>query len=1076
MKGDFTRRTFDPTRHFTTVRMQQGRVQLDADFNEQAEIREYRDETEALDVIGRCGAPLDAAAFGIVLDLTALDPAETAFLAGLDPAYDTIVAGDFVLTPGRYYVDGILCESEHAVPYTRQPDLPGREPLAMETGFTVVYLDVWQRHLTYLDDPLLRETALGGPDTATRTKTVWQVRSVFAGTKAITCADDPEAYLDATADGTGLLAARAKREDTDPNPCLVPAAAGYLGLENQLYRVEVHAPGAAYDVAAGAGVVGVSVSDAVAGKVVYTGPPGPWAVGTAVEIFRSASGSDPMAGTLATVVANDTGSKTLTLDTALPDLGSADAPQMRPVGATYKWSRDNGANVTLVTAVNGNELSVAGVGPDQALGFSPGEWVELSDELTELDGAPGFLAVADDVDPAARTITLRTTPPAFGGRVVKLRRWDGVGAIKTHPPGPTEPFAELERGVQVSFSAGTYDTGDHWQIPARTATADERSGTIEWPAVGGVPLAEPPAGITHHYCKLAVLESDGTAFAVEDCRPLFPPLTQLATLVYVGGDGQEAMPGQPLPQLLEAGVFRGRRPVAGARVRFTATAGGQLAADLASVGGGTGTIDRTTGPDGIASCAWLPANDLAQLSQQVQARLLDPGGNPLDPRLDYNAQLSVAGQVAYIPGACPDLSSATTVQEALDLLCKRPTGGSCCVVVEPGTPLDELIKRLAGDGVRNLCLCLKPGRYELGGLELSGDPVDTLSIEGCCPDVRIDAGKVALSRLGAVQLRGLDIALHDDPPLVIEDCADVTIDDCRIWRVDVAGTVCTVQGAQRLRIANSVLDGHFGVDAKHVDDLRELMLLPLPEFTPKARDLAQALAGDAAARRVLAKAVGTAQQATSLTPAERASYVQLGAMLQDAVEAQALFAAIGRLRFAAANAFTAPVLALLDGGAEALIDATTLIGALCLYGLPAGDVPSADFLKSTRPAIADGRLTLRGQGSLHLRDVRLTRLAVAAKVISQIAAAQQTGAKIGVDVFRSLHVADLEVAVNGNFLLTKDLTLDSTDFAGVAGDVGGVLAETAIVTAARATNDFRLFVAASPVVPVANVRINVVPV
>jgi len=169
-------------------------------------------------------------------------------------------------------------------------------------------------------------------------------------------------------------------------------------------------------------------------------------------------------------------------------------------------------------------------------------------------------------------------------------------------------------------------------------------------------------------------------------------------------------------------------------------------------------------------------------------------------------------------------------------------------------------------------------------------------------------------------------------------------------------------------------------------------------------------------------------------------------------------------------------LALLDGGAEALIDATDLVGALCLYGLPAGDVPSPDFLKTTRPAIADGRLTLRGQGSLHVRDARVTRLAVAAKVIDQITAAQQAGAKIGIDVVRALHVADTEVVVNGNFAFARDATLHSTDFAGVAGDVGGVLAETAIVTATRAPNDFRLFVAASPVATAANVRINVVPV
>ena len=58
MKGDFTRQTFDPSSHFTTVRMQQGRVQLDADWNEQADLVLRRDEVTAADVIGGCGGPI----------------------------------------------------------------------------------------------------------------------------------------------------------------------------------------------------------------------------------------------------------------------------------------------------------------------------------------------------------------------------------------------------------------------------------------------------------------------------------------------------------------------------------------------------------------------------------------------------------------------------------------------------------------------------------------------------------------------------------------------------------------------------------------------------------------------------------------------------------------------------------------------------------------------------------------------------------------------------------------------------------------------------------------------------------
>ncbi len=59
MKGDFTRLTFAPEKHYSSVRMQQGRVQLDADWNEQLDIAAHRVETETVDVIGAAGASGD---------------------------------------------------------------------------------------------------------------------------------------------------------------------------------------------------------------------------------------------------------------------------------------------------------------------------------------------------------------------------------------------------------------------------------------------------------------------------------------------------------------------------------------------------------------------------------------------------------------------------------------------------------------------------------------------------------------------------------------------------------------------------------------------------------------------------------------------------------------------------------------------------------------------------------------------------------------------------------------------------------------------------------------------------------
>ena len=59
MKGDFTRNTFDPAKHFSRVLMQQGRVTLDADQNEQAAIQLHYLRTLARDLIGPYAAPVE---------------------------------------------------------------------------------------------------------------------------------------------------------------------------------------------------------------------------------------------------------------------------------------------------------------------------------------------------------------------------------------------------------------------------------------------------------------------------------------------------------------------------------------------------------------------------------------------------------------------------------------------------------------------------------------------------------------------------------------------------------------------------------------------------------------------------------------------------------------------------------------------------------------------------------------------------------------------------------------------------------------------------------------------------------
>ena len=698
MKGDFSRQTFTPEKHYSGVRMQQGRVQLDADGNEQADIVRHRAETAALDLIGGCGGPIENAAFGVVTTLAGFDAAEKTWLDRRFPPAFTLAPGDLLLSPGRYYVNGVLCENEHFVPLARQPDLPGGGPLdATRPGFYLLYLDVWDRHLTILDDPALREIALGGPDTTTRTRTIWQVRSVFS-TDPINCLSTLTAFDAATVRGTGTLRARALPPAPDDEPCIVPPGAGFRGLENQLYRVEIHDGGAAFDLTAGAGG-GTAITILPPGtggaiQVRYTG--GTWNVGDTVEVFQGAAGVDPLAGTVALVVAKNAARRTLTLNVARPEFAGGDQPRLRLLRgaatktATFKWSRDNGIVVGAITRMAGREVTIDSLGPDDVLNFAPGQWVEISDDASELNNLPGTLAQIEAVGSSpiggAPVLTLRGTAvpllaPALPdgvdpARHPKLRRWDGVGAVKARPPAGNDGFLSLEDGVQVRFADGaTYKTGNYWLIPARTANGVTGAGDVLWPkGVDNQPEARAPEGIRHHYCRLAIIESDGAGALTlrGDCRDLFPPVTALTHLAYVGGDGQEALPGTALPRPLEAGVFNGRFPVTGARVRLSASDNGRLAADPASAASSALSVfEAATDADGVARAGWLLAVEPAPASQQVEAVLLDSAGNPIAAQvLHFGGRLSIAREVAYDPADCPNLANARTVQAAIDILCR----------------------------------------------------------------------------------------------------------------------------------------------------------------------------------------------------------------------------------------------------------------------------------------------------------------------------------------------------------------------------------------------------------------------
>jgi hypothetical protein len=239
MKGDFSRIRFNPRKEYAAVLKQQGRVDLDSDANEQCAIDLYRTAKTNVDVIGKFGGPVGDAGFAITID------------------------GDEILIgPGRYYVEGILVENHDSISYDQQPHLlnPALSAQALldqvvqDQASLQFVLEVWQRLVTDLDDSCLVEPALGQADTTVRLQTVWRVVGSVAPTYTVTqdpasgpvslltpcCQTLYELPLDELRDGAMGASTAATGDDCGCQPI---AAAGYQGLENQLYRVEIHTPG-----------------------------------------------------------------------------------------------------------------------------------------------------------------------------------------------------------------------------------------------------------------------------------------------------------------------------------------------------------------------------------------------------------------------------------------------------------------------------------------------------------------------------------------------------------------------------------------------------------------------------------------------------------------------------------------------------------------------------------------------------------------------------------------------------------------------------------------------------------------
>ncbi len=228
MGSDLARISFDPSRGYRSVVAQQGRVTLEADINEETVIASEALRVETIEVVGPSGTPDD----------------------GYKVSYDT--TNGLVAAKGTMYVGGWRLTEDSPVPFNKQPEWLDQPQQTTIQGNALAALLVTEQSISATEDQALREVALGGPDTAARTRLMQHF--VLLPTTAAQCSA-AETPLEAALKNMGLTinpatleldyAATLKVSFFPPtqssNPCCPPAQGGYLGSDNQLVRVAVTA-------------------------------------------------------------------------------------------------------------------------------------------------------------------------------------------------------------------------------------------------------------------------------------------------------------------------------------------------------------------------------------------------------------------------------------------------------------------------------------------------------------------------------------------------------------------------------------------------------------------------------------------------------------------------------------------------------------------------------------------------------------------------------------------------------------------------------------------------------------------
>ena len=552
MKGDFSRNTFSRKKRYHTVRMQQGRVLLDADWNEMVDMVSDQHTTALRKMIGEHGG------LGSGFQVTFADNADKCDAENETEKGQSLP--ELYLHAGQYYATGYSCTLDETISFEKQPYFPGaadhkRAALSNKDAQRwLVYLVVWERQLTTIEDPDLAEPSLGGADTTTRTQLVWQVKTLRLAEHHVnkhTLVELPEWQ-------------RLVRIHNIP----IQMNQGYA-LENELFRIEIHTgndegePEGAYDqetmrqgskpatwkwsrdnasiafplqdirqVETSAGIKDnhsleiLLATDQRLQEQLRNGD--------CVELDCDdwvLNGRPGWLGTISQVESPDeNGQQRLMITVSRPVTKSEDLtflrdPKRHPL--VRRWDQHAGSDknagggfsifkMDLIKLLNRSSLEILIAAGQVAL--YPEDWVDLSG----IDGE-GIWHVGQvrnvSEEGKCQKIQVALLKPLPDGvtdetleQGVKMRRWNDEAL----PVLPDEVLA-LEQGITVQFPPGVYRSGNYWLMPMRSSMNTGHEFSVH--QVEDVRTCAP----------LALLSRQGHQWELKDFRRVFQDLGDVFT-------------------------------------------------------------------------------------------------------------------------------------------------------------------------------------------------------------------------------------------------------------------------------------------------------------------------------------------------------------------------------------------------------------------------------------------------------------------------------------------------------------------------------------------------------------------